>query len=112
MRLSDKKPARAYHHRKEAEGEIDGNNAAYLPKLLRRLSPPATMSGAYSMHQQREALAELIVDGVAQRQYLTMSGNGPTAPLSGASSNPGSQRLGQQSRRPLNLQLRSMVQSF
>ena len=71
MRLSDKKPARAYHHRKEAEGEIDGNNAAYLPKLLRRLSPPATMSGAYSMHQQREALAKLIVDGVATSTDLT-----------------------------------------
>ena len=52
VRLSDKTPARAYHHRKEAEGEIDGNNAAYLSKLLRRLSPPATMSEAYSMHQQ------------------------------------------------------------
>jgi uncharacterized protein DUF4186 len=41
VKLSEKTPARANHHREEAEGEIDGNNAAYLPKVLRRSRPVA-----------------------------------------------------------------------
>ena len=59
-------PARAYHHRKEAEGEIYGNKcgaSAQAPSPL--VATGRNVWGILNAPATGEALAELIVDGAA-----------------------------------------------
>src|SRR6516162_266750 len=81
VKLPEITPARANQHRKEAEGEIDGNNAAYLPKVLRRCRPVAGRHRSAETLPRREI--EMCVDrhhDDAERRHRVNIGAGRPKP--------------------------------